>query len=772
MKKLKTLLYGFFAAAMITGCSDDTINNTDPGNSSNNGETREDAFMQLDIQMPDGLSGLSRSTTIEGGGSTGGVEIGKDEENRVSSALIVLAASEQVGSMPEYGFITSGEVRSNRIADLTSPTSKEYRATAGIQKEYLEALYDLYANNNLLSDDATEGPKVYVFVFCNPTSDLLDAIDKGELFGTTDWLDETCTVIQDNPAEPNRNIGIWGANSFLMNNVSVTTRALPAKITDWQYYNSVENPFRLSATNEQCGVDNSEDNAVTPRGAVKVERSVARFDFRDGSELGNNTYNVLYQTKADGTIDDAFPVANVQLTKMCLVNMSNKFYYLPRVSDNGLLTGDNYKILGREKPWSETVNGSSISYTGGNYLVGPYAQAFTAYGDGTSADSGVDENFSFYFNYPFFEDNGSFNTSEATWERWYVSNIDDVLKGQNDSYVGTDEITGNENHTDHNHKAGDYKIWRYVTENLIPAPRRSQKNGISTGIVFKARMHGTSEALNNTNANEEAWNKGYIKNIAECLNGGTYTYQGKTQTGLKGNSHDDPILYYFNGRLYMGWRHIRQAAIQASVSFNNGEPVINRSNSLYKAVFGEGPIPAGNTYIDTDGETHVDFTDSWWTPNAAGWTESANYRNYLASADYAWTAWYNDGEKGVGAVDDPLNVPELLHKMRQAVSGAGITIYQSSIDDGVPGYYCYYYYWNRHNDNGKNGTMGPMEFDVVRNNVYKLSVDKINRLGHPRIPENDPNNPTPDTPDESEELYLAVKVQIVPWAVRINSITF
>ena len=68
--------------------------------------------------------------------------------------------------------------------------------------------------------------------------------------------------------------------------------------------------------------------------------------------------------------------------------------------------------------------------------------------------------------------------------------------------------------------------------------------------------------------------------------------------------------------------------------------------------------------------------------------------------------------------------------------------------------------------------MGPMEFAVVRNNVYKLSVDKISRLGHPRIPGNDPNKPTPETPDESDEIYLDVTVEIAPWAVRLNSIIF
>ena len=96
-------------------------------------------------------------------------------------------------------------------------------------------------------------------------------------------------------------------------------------------------------------------------------------------------------------------------------------------------------------------------------------------------------------------------------------------------------------------------------------------------------------------------------------------------------------------------------------------------------------------------------------------------------------------------------------------------------------YYNYYYYWNRHNDNLDNKLMGIMEFAVVRNNVYKLAVDKISRFGHPTPP--DPNTPDPDPepdpdpvdpddPDESVNYYFNVTVKVLPWTVRINNIEF
>ena len=110
-------------------------------------------------------------------------------------------------------------------------------------------------------------------------------------------------------------------------------------------------------------------------------------------------------------------------------------------------------------------------------------------------------------------------------------------------------------------------------------------------------------------------------------------------------------------------------------------------------------------------------------------------------------------------------------------AAAGFTGY--SPKDGK--YYNYYYYWNRHNDNLDNNVMGIMEFAVVRNNVYKLAVNSINRFGHPTPP--DPSNPDPDPepdpdpvdpddPDESVNYYFNVTVKVLPWTVRINNIEF
>lgn len=716
-------------------------------------------FLTVDFSLPDG-NGTRSATVGSDGQSDAGTEVGRDEENNISSALIVLAAADEIpataGSESEgtaatskfekLGFIVAGEVQTNNLSFINT---SNFRALAEVQQSQLESFYASYGRAAMGSSTATEGPEVYVFVFSNPTIELREMFNDSML-GKADWVNKICKVIQKVDYD-GENVGIWSSNSFLMNNVSLTTRALPKDILEWDKYSTQDNPFHLSGTNENSA-DNSD--SVTGRGAVKVERSVARFDFKDGSG-NNNTYDVICLTGEDGEIDPTKPIVEVQLQKMCLVNMCNEFYYLPRVSDDGLLTGDHYALCGREKAWARDAMGL---YSGGNYVVGPYATTFKA---------GVEENFSEYFNFPFFDDNGHFNKDMmAKNQRWDVVKISDVLeRGNPDQYAGG------------THTAGEYRIWRYVTENVIPGIEQ-QKNGISTGVVFKGKILGTDyvEKTDQKEFKEEYWNVGYIKNLNKCLNGQPFIFNGVEHPKLTGDAADDPLLFYFNGTLYMGWRHIRQAAIQASVMLNtSGNFEINRSNSLYKAVFGDGPIPPTDKYVQLlkDGSTKkIDIKDPQWDADET----SEAYIRYTKSADYAWKVWSDDGRHETGSDESGTAVADAnLVKMRKAVTDAGITIYQSSIDEDSEfgaGYYCFYYYWNRHNDNGIPGTMGPMEFDVVRNNVYKLSVDGISRVGHPRIPENDPDDPKPDTPDESDEIYLDVSIKIVPWIVRLNSIQF
>ncbi|WP_333699831.1 Mfa1 family fimbria major subunit [Bacteroides congonensis] len=73
-------------------------------------------------------------------------------------------------------------------------------------------------------------------------------------------------------------------------------------------------------------------------------------------------------------------------------------------------------------------------------------------------------------------------------------------------------------------------------------------------------------------------------------------------------------------------------------------------------------------------------------------------------------------------------------------------------------YSCYYTYWIKHEDNNST-EMGVMEFGIVRNNIYRLSISKVAGLGsgEPYI--------EPEQPDEYKA-ELDININVFPWAVR------
>lgn len=77
---------------------------------------------------------------------------------------------------------------------------------------------------------------------------------------------------------------------------------------------------------------------------------------------------------------------------------------------------------------------------------------------------------------------------------------------------------------------------------------------------------------------------------------------------------------------------------------------------------------------------------------------------------------------------------------------------------------CYYPYWIRHADNKKPSEIGVMEFGIVRNNIYDLSVSGISDIGLPGTHE-----PDPEKPNEDDDILINVVVLVKDWVVRSNS---
>lgn len=690
MRKRK--LYHLFAAALLfglAGCSSDELAGVDVV--PEGGGSKDAVYMNVTVQLPVGGGTRSKTDTednkTEGGElpdyvtSTEGTEVGKDYENKVNSVLLVLADKDNK-------FIACGEKSESLIMGSDGTTVSTVQS---VSKSVLAAYYGE-------SELSEEKRNVRVFVFCNPTGDLREALvalntnnttgasvaDNSDTDGAItaeNWYDKVC-AISENAKGVSDNSAIWGGpnhnGGFLMSSSSISQKTFPKKLSDWDEFTKEDNPFKLSGTNS---IGNSTDDEIDNGGAIKVERSVARFDFKDGSTAKNNTYDVVKENvEGEGGAVTEKTVVQIQLQKMALVNMSNKFYYLRRVSADGTETGAS--LCGLELSNNYVVDTDAAEKKNGSIIK--------------------DNKYKDYFNFCLGHtpEGGEWGIDKTAREQWYTSYIPTVLSGEDDNpdWGGTVPY-------------GDYKIWRYVVENTIPDKPANQKNGITTGVVFKGKMIAPADVTGT---------------LAEAL---------RNSTGVP---DVDAILYAYGNDIFVRWTEVRAEAIERGV----GTP-------MYKAVFGTPTESCTPTAEKKDGE-NIEV--------------AAVYSDDVESADYKWNKWYNEGK----------NENDLKAFKKAATDGDDkFTLYQSSEDDkGGKGYYCYYFYWNRHNDNDNGGVMGPMEFGVVRNNVYKLAVTDIRRLGHPRLSENDPDPVDPDNPDEEGDVYLDVSVEVLPWTVRINNIEF
>lgn len=646
-KVWKNCLGAFLVASMAAGCSSDNFVTDEPGTYPV--DPQDAVYMNITMQLPDSRG--SRSVTIPGGGSSSGVEIGKDKENKINEVMMVFTKS-------NYEIIAYGEQESTAEID----NNGRVKSVQKISKSVLSAYYG--TDNTLSSEEQT----VNVILLANATQYIKTKIAEAYNEKNTTWINEICKINETSPSSvngaSNDNSAIWGGDNheggFLMTSSEKATKKLPRDFSDWEHHTSAVDAFQLSGINHA-----NSDLQINNTGAIKIERSVARFDFRDGSPKGDNTYDVVTETENNVTT----PVLQIQLQKMSLVNMSKNFFFFRRVSADGLPS--NSIISGLETDKNYVVDTDASSKNDENFV----------------ANLGFKDNFNFGLHHI----SGSVASIDyIARNQWYTSKISDVLAGEGDNYEGW---TGEEKPSPN----PGYHVWRYVTENTIPGPVDRQVAGITTGVVFQGKMIAPKDSEST---------------LAKAINNAT------------GNPNTDAILYVHGNNIYVSWVEVREAALESGTG-----------SDFYRQVFG---VPT-NTPSDRV------------------------YSNDVESPDYLWDAWHNK------AINDEAK----KKTFKAAAINAGCTIYESSLEDGnTPGYYCYYYYWNRHNDNGNNGVMGVMEFAVVRNNVYKLAVTNIRRLGHPRLSENDPDPVTPGTPDEKGDVYFDVEVEAVPWVVRVNDIEF
>lgn len=148
----------------------------------------------------------------------------------------------------------------------------------------------------------------------------------------------------------------------------------------------------------------------------------------------------------------------------------------------------------------------------------------------------------------------------------------------------------------------------------------------------------------------------------------------------------------------------------------------------------------------------------------------SNIKGALNVADpFGYIAYLNKKIDEYNAVDgqqveenttlETLGASNLPDYLKSAEGAAIFNKLVSVFEDGV----CYYPYWIKHANNNDVSSVGIMEFAIVRNNIYDLTVTKVGRWGLPGSEVTDP----PVDP-ESPTFYFNVNVNVLNWKERKN----
>lgn len=452
---------------------------------------------------------------------------------------------------------------------------------------------------------------------------------------------------------------------------------------------------------------------TAPSATVHVERLAAKVRINKANDVTNYIYPIK-----DGTNE----TAKVRLDNVVLVNkLKTGSYLLKRVTPK-IETGNNIPSLteaedswlGDEIAKSETGTEGTV-YPGTNYVIDPWTRAKIVDGSGKivitpvaaeNKDAGKPTMMDNNTPIPALDYDNKYDGTKTFSELW--TGLSSSAKQLSAETENTESI-----------------LIDYTMENTTSVV--ASKNGYSTGALFKAvYLPKQWAAVNNNNTEVEAVDVPYEGNydkIGQSTKGQTfYTYQGniykdfdaifnefvwEKQKPLEGNK-TNPKIYSYSDFTASNITNIKMAEFEASY--------------LYK-----------NTASDPIG----------YIPHLRNLIETAKKTGELGDKTFQGE---DDIDKYVESTD-----PKIQNDVYANVK---------KYEDGIT----YYPYWIRQANNGKPTEMGIMEFGIVRNNIYDMTVKSISGLGLSGT-----EKPEPDKDDETKDYYFNVQINVKNWVKRNNS---
>lgn len=337
-------------------------------------------------------------------------------------------------------------------------------------------------------------------------------------------------------------------------------------------------------------------------------------------------------------------------------------------------------------------------------------------------------------------------------------NTADFMKGFDSPVVAIKDITTTEN---------EYTPLLYTQENTMDVEQ--QKNGFSTGVIFEAEYapkyvsqyqeSGTGDGYPKVDAEVD-----YSSLKTKSFLVADYGRTGTTESGSGASSTITPLR-----KLSADMRTIAALGLKkgsdatiVKAMFTDGEPDWGtKTQENVKTVVSDmsgGPlVVAFKKYLQEKLEENtfdkVKASLTWKAFVEASHTSQTI--KYVPTDDELANGI--KASAGVDAKSETEVREELMKNYNIAYYAAG-----------TKGGKNYLKYWIKHEPNGTdNDPMGVMEFAIVRNNVYQLSVTGIRDLGDP-LPFT-PGKDDPDTPDKTKDVYIVIQLYVKDWVVRSNS---
>ena len=492
-----------------------------------------------------------------------------------------------------------------------------------------------------------------------------------------------------------------------------------------------------------------------------VERLAARIDMRFASDLVGENGAPL---KGNANTNDKVWITGYQVINQLVGGT----YLLKRVTGNtASVTGSIESTHVHPSPYLRDEIWGNDNY---NYVLDPWTRSktFTAAGPDKEPK-----------NFPkSIKNSGAYWTKDgekdanSTWINLagglYLNhfhegmNTADFMSGFSNPVVAIANISKTE---------GEYTPILYTQENTMDVDQ--QKNGFSTGVIFEAEY--APEYV--SQYRESGPGDGYPKVDAEVDYSSLkpksflvadYGRTGTTETGSGASSTITPLR-----KLSADMRTIAALGLKAGSNetivkamFTDGEPdwSTKTQEDVQKVVsdMSGGPlVVAFKKYLQEklDGITK----DNTFNKVKA----SLTWKAFVAASHTSQTIKYvpTDDElaKGIEA-SEGVEAKTATEVREELMKNYNIAYYAA----GKKGGKNYLKYWIKHEPNGTdNDPMGVMEFAIVRNNVYQLSVTGIRDLGDP-LPFT-PGKDDPDTPDKTKDVYIVIQLYVKDWVKRYNS---